>query len=155
MRPVPQTILLALLAAMCGLCAVQWWRESALREQTVAQRSELLKVAAERDELAARAKDADAEILRLTGALSDLRTQSVSKQEHHEALAANGQMRGVVEKQNAAIKEQNEAIAKQNAAVLQANEIIRKVSAERDDLAKRINEVTALYNKLARPSKRE
>lgn len=153
MRPVPQSVLLTLLAALCGLCAVQWWRESSLRGMAVAQRGELVRLAAERDELAARVKAADAEILRLTGAITDLRTNSVSKQVHEETTRANAQLRESVGKQNAAIHEQNEALAKQNAAVAQANANVRKLAAERDDLARRINEVTALYNKLVRDKK--
>jgi len=153
MRPVPQTVLLVLLAALCGLCAVQWWRESALRETAVAQRAELARLSGERDELAGRMKAADAEILRLTAAQSDLRSNSVSKQVHEEVTRANAHLRESVEKQNAAIKEQNEALAKQNAAIQEANENIRKLAAERDGLARRVNEVTALYNKLVRDKK--
>lgn len=148
MRPVPQSILIALLAALCGLCAAQWWRESELRGRAVAQGEELGRLMGERDELAARAKAADADILRLTAALTDLRTNSVARQEHDEVARAAGQLRETVEKQNAAIREQNEAIIRQNAAVEQANETIRRLAAERDGLARRVNEVTALYNKL-------
>ncbi len=153
MRPVPQTILLVLLAALCGLCAVQWWRESALRETAVAQRDALGALTGERDELTGRMKAADAEILRLTAAHADLRANSVSKQAHEEIAQANAHLRESVEKQNAAIKEQNEAIAKQNLAVQQANESIRRLTAERDGLARRVNEVTELYNKLVQGKK--
>jgi methyl-accepting chemotaxis protein len=153
MRPVPQAILVVLLAALCGLCAVQWWRESALRETAVAQRDALGTLTGERDDLTSRMKAADAEILRLTAAFTDLRANSVSQQAHEETAQANAHLRESVEKQNAAIKEQNEAIAKQNLAVQQVNENLRKLAAERDELAKRVNEVTGLYNKLVQGKK--
>jgi len=153
MRPVPQSILIALLAALCGLCAVQWWRESGLRGIAVRQHGDLAKITGERDDLAARMKAVDAEILRLTAALTDLRANSVSQQVHEEVTRANQQLRDAVGKQNATIKEQNEAITNQNNAVRQANDNVKKLASERDDLAKRINEVTALYNKLVQEKK--
>ena len=148
MRAVSPSILLVLLLAMCSLCAVQWWRESALREMAMIQRFELLKTTAARDELDSRMKNADAEILRLTTAVGELRANSVAKQAHDDAIQANTQLRENIEKQNVAIKGQNEAIANQNAAVQQANDHIKKLITDRDDLAKRLNEVTARYNKL-------
>lgn len=153
MRPVPTFVLLLLLVALCGLCAWQWGRESKLREYALSQRDAATTLTAERDELETRVKAADGEILRLTGALSELRVTSVSKQEHDEVLAANTQMRESVEKQNLLLTQQNEAIQKQNEAIAKANESITKLAAERDDLAKRLNEVTAQYNKLANPPK--
>jgi methyl-accepting chemotaxis protein len=153
MRPVPQSLLLALLIALCALCAWQWWRESALREMAIAQRGEVFRIAAERDDLASRMKAADAEILRLTAALTDLRSHSVSKQVYDEMVQSGQRLRDTAEKQNVTIKDQNESITKQNAAVQQANQNIRKLTTERDDLARRVNDMTALYNKLAQERK--
>jgi uncharacterized coiled-coil protein SlyX len=98
-------------------------------------------------------KAGDAEILRLTTALSDLRANSVSKQVHEEVTQANQQLRDAVGKQNETIKEQNDTITKQNSAIQQASENIRKLTAERDGIANRVNEVTALYNKLVQEKK--
>ena len=148
MRPVPQSLLLPLLLALCVLCSVQWWRESTLREMAVAQRNELAKVTAGRDDINARMKDRDSEILRLTAALGELRANSVAKSEVDGVKDVNTQLRETVAKQNEAIKDGNEAVAKQNSAILQANETIRKLAEERDALAKRVNDVTAKYNKL-------
>jgi len=149
MRPIPQTILLFLLLALCGLCAWQWSRESILREVVTTQRNEIQTLTQLRDELEGRAKAADAEILRLTGTLAEMRAQSVSKDTLDEQQQAAMQLKEVVEKQNLAIKEQNDAIAKQNASIQQANDTIKKVIDERDQLSKKLNEVTTLYNKLA------
>ena len=63
MRPLPQIVQFVLLLAMCGLCGVQWWRESRLREKAVELRTELIKTTTDRDQLADRAKAADGEIL--------------------------------------------------------------------------------------------
>jgi len=127
---------------------VQWWRESTLREMVVAQRVELAKTIAGHEDLEARMKESDAEILRLTAALGELRANSVSKHDLEEVKEINTQLRETVAKQNQAIRDENEAVAKQNAAIQQANETIKKLADERDALAKRVNEVTAKYNKL-------
>lgn len=153
MRPVPTFVLLSLLVALCGLCAWQWARESRLREYALSQRNAVTSLTAEREELETRVKAADGEILRLTGSVNELRTTSVSKLQHEEVLQANAQMRESVEKQNLLLVQQNEAIQKQNQAIAKANEGITRLSTERDDLARRLNEVTALYNKLANPPK--
>lgn len=150
MKPVPSSLLLVLLLALCGLCAWQWQRESALRRIVSTQLAEVNQLVAERSELESRAKAADAEILRLTGTLAELKANSVDKQTHDEVLAANTTMRESIEKQNTAIKDLNETIAKASLAIQQANESITKLTTERDALAKRLNEVTAKYNALAK-----
>jgi chromosome segregation ATPase len=153
MRPLPPALLISLLLALCSLCAWQWHRESLLREVTIQLQREASTFNAQLEELRQRAKAADAEILRLTGSLNELRTNSVSTQAHADLTQASIAMREGIGKQNAILKEQNESLLKQNAAVQQANETIKKLSAERDQLASRINEVTALYNKLAGAAK--
>ena len=150
MKPVPSSVLIVLILALCGLCAWQWHRESELRLIVKAKLMALEQVTAQRAELETRVKAADAEILRLTGALADLRTNSVAKQLHEDVVAANTQMRVALGKQNAVITEQNDRLAKANAAILQANVNLKKVTAERDSLAKKVNEITALYNALAK-----
>lgn len=148
MRPVPPSILILLLLAMCGLCAVQWWRESGLREIAVTLRSDLATMTVERDRLNERAKSADAEILRLTAAFTDLRSNSVSRDEHAALLQILENLRCQMDLQNSVIAEQNAAVKAQGLSTQNANEIIRKLVAERDGLAARVNEVTARYNAL-------
>lgn len=134
MRPVPNSILSLLLLALSVLCAWQWDRESKLRTLAETQRAQLTAITTQHDELESRVKAADAEILRITASLAELRTNSVSKETHAEALAASQTMR--------------EAGTKQNAAIQQANDTIQKLTTERDDLAKRLNDITAKYNAL-------
>lgn len=150
MKPVPSSVLIVLLLALCGLCAWQWHRESQLRTLHHAALAQVIQLSTQRDELETRVKAADAEILRLTGALAELRANSVAKPLHEDALAANTQMRETLGKQNTAIQEQNDRLAEANTAILQANENLKKVAAERDALAKKVNDVTALYNALAK-----
>ena len=150
MRPVPASFLLTLIVALCALCAWQWNREVALRKIVVEQRGELESLRASRDEIETRVRTADAEILRLTGSLNELRTNSIPKQEHEDVQDQNKRMSEAIAKQNALITEQNESIAKANTAIQQANETIKKVTTERDGLAKQLNEVTERYNALAR-----
>jgi len=75
-------------------------------------------------------------------------TPAIQVEEVEEQKLLNTQMRELVEKQNLAVQQQNEAIEKQNAAIQQANEIIKKLTEERDAVTKKLNETTALYNKL-------
>lgn len=149
MRPIPSSFLTVLLLAFCGLCAWQWHRETELRKIVTQQTVDLAHLTSERAEMETRIMATDAEILRLTGSLNDLRTNSVSRQEHEDVLQANLKMRESIETQNKLIKEQNEKLTTANASILQANETIKKITAERDATAKKLNEVTALYNKLA------
>lgn len=150
MKPVPNILLSLLLIALCGLCGWQWHRETQLRSLAATQRDELIALHQKHDELEARVKAADAEVLRLTQSLADLRANSVSKTTHAEVVEANTKLRAMITKQNAAITQQNELISKQNTTIQTANENLKKLAAERDDLAKRLNEVTALYNKLVK-----
>jgi hypothetical protein len=150
MRPVPQTFLLCLIVALCVLCSWQWQRETKLRQIAGQQAAELQRLKAERDEIESRVRAADAEILRLTGSLNELRGNSVAKHEHEEVLQANAAMRDAIAKQNALVMEQNAAITRANDAIQRGNETIKNLTAERDALAKRINEVTDKYNALAK-----
>jgi DNA repair exonuclease SbcCD ATPase subunit len=150
MKPVPNILLSALLLALCGLCFWQWHREGQLRALVAAQAEQVSVLSAKRDDLEARVKAADAEVLRITASLAELRASSVSKDVHDEALQANTTLRESVLKQNAAITQQNELITKQNTSIQQANDNLKKLITERDDIAKRLNDLTALYNKLAK-----
>jgi DNA repair exonuclease SbcCD ATPase subunit len=151
MKPVPNIVLSALLVALCGLCGWQWHRESQLRVLAATQHDQLNLLTDKRNTLEARVKAADAEVLRITASLAELRANSVSKEVHAEVVQANAMLRETILKQNTAITQQNERLAKQNASIQQANENLKKLATERDDLAKRLNEVTTLYNKIIKP----
>ena len=149
MKPVPSTVLCILILSLCALCAWQWHRENQLRQIASLLRTELEDVVAQRNELETRAKTADSEILRLTGTVAELRDQSVSLQVHNDLIAANTQMREALAEQNVAIKSQADTLIQANASILKANESVRNLTAERDGLAQKINEITAMYNALA------
>jgi chromosome segregation ATPase len=152
MRPVPPAFLISLIVLLCALCAWQWHREVGLRTIALRQDGELAGIRAAHAELETRVKAADAEILRLTSSMNELRTNSVSKQQHDEALTVNTQMREDIGKQNEVIKQQNESITAANVSIEKANESIAKLTSERDRLAKQLNDVTAQYNALAKKS---
>src|SRR5690349_14668118 len=136
MRPVPASLLIMLIVALCLLCAWQWHRETELRKVLVDQRIQLESVQAERDEIEARVHTADAAILQLTGSLNELRANSITKKEQDEVMGQNKRMSDVIGKQSALITDQNASITKANGAIQQANETIKKVTLERDGLAK-------------------
>ena len=148
MRSVPPSVLLGLLLAMCGLCGVQWWRESQLRALSVTLRQNLSSTTAERDQLNARVKAADAEILRLNAAFNELRANSAPKADLEAATTANTKLKAQVVTANEALARQNDALQQQAAAIQKANDIIKKTADERDDLARKTNEITVQYNAL-------
>lgn len=160
MRPLSQTVLILLIAALCGLSVWQWWRESDLRQITAQQQNEIGKITGERQEMESRIKEANLEILRLTASVTDMRANSVSKEaldeqiQHQKKLSETLERQGtVLLQQNESITKQNEAIATQNTAIKQANETIKKLVEERDKLVKQVNDVTARYNELAKGPK--
>ncbi len=150
MKPVPNIVLSGLLLALCCLCAWQWNREASLRSLVATQQGELIALHQTHIDLEAQVKAADAEVLRITASLAELRSNSVSKEAHDETVQAVATLRETVTKQNAAITQQNELIVKQNGTIQAANDSLKKATATRDQLATRLNEVTALYNKLAK-----
>ncbi|MFZ4766118.1 MAG: hypothetical protein ACOYMN_14300 [Roseimicrobium sp.] len=148
MRPVPTGFIHALVVALCALCVVQWWRESQLRELLLELETRHVALQQEFDRVTERAKVADAEILRVTGALADLRATSVPAEAHEETLHAVETMRCQLDLAQGALVEQSAAWKTHALTVKEANEAIRKLIGERDGLAKRLNEVTERYNAL-------
>ena len=128
---------------MCGLCGVQWWRETQLRELVGASQQEVVKIRAERDQLTERVKAVDGEILRLNAALNELRANSVAKADLEAANEVNTKLKAQVMSASTALQRQTEAIQK-------ANDIIQQTTTERDQLAKKANEITEKYNVLVK-----
>lgn len=156
-RPIPPTILISAILGLCVLCASQWYRESKLQKIGVDQRTELINLKFENEELVAYAKKADAEILALNGSLGELRANSVSIVEHEELLHNLAEARQNQSKQNENILKQyeqitiqNEAITIANTSIEKANETIKKLTAERDGLVKKLNDLTSKYNKMVK-----
>lgn len=155
MRSFSITVLFFLLLGMCGLCVVQWFRESSLRETALTYRMAVQKVTTDRDQLNERVKAVDAEMLRVNTAFTELRTNSIPKADLDAAIEANTKLKEQIQaanqsitQQNEVLKKQNEALQQQATAIQKANEIIKKTADERDDLAKKTNEITTKYNAL-------
>ncbi len=148
MRSFSLPALFFLLLGMCGLCGVQWWRESKIREIAVGLRTQLAVVTDERDYLNERAKAADGEILRLNNAFVELRANSVPKQDFDTSMQALALLNIRLAAQNDAILRQNQVIQQQNEAMQKANATVQRVAGERTELAKKLNEVTTKYNAL-------
>jgi chromosome segregation ATPase len=148
-KPVPSIFLLLLILLLCGLCGWQWYRENLLRDLAISQRVSLDTLQSERNELESRVKAADAEVLRLTGAIAELRQNSVSAQEHSDLVASSTKLREDLVKQSEVLKQHAEALTQANASIVQANETVKLLTTERDSLVTKVNEVTMLYNALA------
>ena len=150
MRSFSLKMICLLLLALCGLCGVQWWRESQIRAIAMALRSDLAAATAERDRLTERAKAADAEILRLNAAFADLRANSVPKQDMETAIQAAEQLNARIAALNQAFLRQNQILQQHNEAMQKANGTIQRIAEERDNLAKKANDITARYNALVK-----
>jgi hypothetical protein len=153
MKSMSSNFMAVLLLALCGLCGWQWVRQSQLREVHLLRLRELQTATAAKEELTARVKTADAEILRTLQALAELRANSVSKLQHEEATTQNQQLKESVAKQNGIILEQNASLTKASANAQQANIVITQLTQQRDQIAKRLNETIAEMN--ARQKKAE
>ena len=151
MKPLPRSVLVALLLTFCALCAWQWHREAALRGIVSAQVAELTTLTADAAETAGRVMAANAEILRLTGTLAELRANSLPASEQQEIQQSHDRLREGYEQQTGVLNAQNGALTKANDAMQQANATIQKLTGEREALTKRLNETVAKYNKLAKP----
>jgi predicted nucleic acid-binding Zn-ribbon protein len=145
-KPPPTSFVVALLLALCALCAWQWHRESLLRELYVSSQTELAKLRREHDETLVRVKAADAEILRVNQGLTELRANSVSKVEHGELTERNTTLKEGIEKQNAMILEQNASLTKAAASIDQANRNIQALTTQRDELVTKLNATIAEVN---------
>jgi len=150
MRAFSLKMLCLLLLALCGLCGVQWWRESQIRAIATALRTDLAATTAERDRLTERAKAADAEILRLNATFTDLRANSVPNLEMETAIQAAEVLNARIAAQNQTLLRQNQVLQQQNEAMQKANATIQRIAAERDGLAKKANDITARYNALVK-----
>ena len=144
MKPLPQPILLGLLLALCALCTWQWHRETALRALAAQQSTDLTALQTAAAAATAQLNAQTAEILRLTSSLTELRNAPPPPDPAPALLETNLQLRETAAKQAT-------ALTAANTAIQQANQTIQKLTAERDALAKRLNDTTAKYNKLAAP----
>lgn len=149
MKPIPQAVLLALLVLLCALCTWQWHREAQLRGLLQIESMELSKLQIRLSDSETAQQAANAEVLRLTTALNELRTNSLPLERQQEMEAAAGALKTTVAEQSQRLAEQNEALSKAGEAIGKANVSIQKLVGERDDLAKKLNALTLRYNKLA------
>jgi chromosome segregation ATPase len=146
MKPFSPLLLGGLILALCGLCLWQWQRESSIRQLATEQQSEITTLRTSFSEAEARAQSANAEILRLTGTVQELRTTSIPKATHDETLASLDQLKKHIEQQAQAITQRDQIVTKNNDVTAQANTAISKLTRERDDLAKRVNDLTKKLN---------
>lgn len=151
MKPGNPATFIVLTLALCALCGWQWNRESKLRALNLELATDLQSSQKERLELGEKLNASTAEILRLSAALTELRATPPTVEEAPDSAAPEvDRLNKIVAEQKAQLETRQAALDAAAGSVGKANESIRKLTGERDDLVKRLNEVTAKYNALLR-----
>ena len=151
MKSAPVPLLSCLLLALCVLCGWQWQRENSLRHISQHAQQELQQLRAEQAEREARVEAANAEILRLTGTLTELRAASVSRSELETAHNEQTRLQLELDQKSKVLAEQNAIVHQANRTIESANESIRRLTQERDATVQKLNALQAKYNQLAQP----
>lgn len=161
-------ITLCLTAALAALCVWQWTRESRLTADLRDQTRRAIETEHALEETRAQADRLRGENLRVTALLeqqSSHLAKAVEQAEalqddaskHQKARAEADALRARLEEAaasvaqaNQRIVEANDRILAQNQSVADANEIITRLTTERDEAVRLLNERTEEYNRLAR-----
>lgn len=143
--------LIVLTLALCALCGWQWNRESKLRALNLKLATDLQSSQKERLELGEKLNASTAEILQLSGTLTEHRATPPAVETAPDTAAPEvDSLKKMVAEQKAQLEARQAALDAAAGSVGKANESIRKLTGERDDLVRRLNEVTAKYNALLR-----
>jgi hypothetical protein len=130
--------------ALSALCVAQWLREAAvrgrLREAQQQHGEAVAALAGEKD----RRETQEREVVRLT----QLQQETAEALRLAEARAAELAAQPALDP--AAVAQRNAEVTAQNEAMARQNEQLKKLTAERDDLVRRLNERTKEWNELVR-----
>jgi len=137
-------LLMISVVALSALCVAQWLREAAvrgrLREAQQQHGEAVAALAGEKD----RRETQEREVVRLT----QLQQETAEALRLAEARAAELAAQPALDP--AAVAQRNAEVTAQNEAMARQNEQLKKLTAERDDLVRRLNERTKEWNELVR-----
>jgi septal ring factor EnvC (AmiA/AmiB activator) len=135
MKNLLQNLLIFFALGLCVLLAVQWHRESVLRQQLQRSDKTTRSVSETIDSLQSDVSRLEAEITRIDGLRQQLTTNVIAR----EAEAAR--LKAEVESLGAALTKANQNITVQNDA-------LKKLASERDGAVQRYNQLAVDYNAL-------
>lgn len=137
-------LLMISVVALSALCVAQWVREAAVRGRLrEAQQQHGEAVAALTGEKGRR-ETQEREVVRLT----KLQQETAEALRLAEARVAELAAQPAVDP--AAVAQRNAEVTAQNEAMARQNDQLKKLTAERDDLVRRLNERTKEWNELVR-----
>ena len=152
-----KNLLFFLSLGLCGLCAWQWYVQTLLHNEGQALQKTIFKQASDIQVYTNSIKNMDAEIAGLSTRINELKQDAMTNQQtallqkrEIFRLQSYGDMmsneivhyKGIVDKEEARLKEASEGIAKQNDA-------IKLLVSERDDAIKKYNDSVKERNALA------
>lgn len=154
-------VVMALALALCGLCVVQWVRESHLRAQIRTITRENADKATAIGGLETRLKAWEADIQRLSDRVAELKAaegthqvtlattrRSLQKAEIDLAQAREelDAFKTAVDSQNANLERQNASIARQNKVIEEQNGLLKQLGEERNQAVEQLNARTREFN---------
>lgn len=137
-------LLMISVVALCGLCAAQWVREAEVRGRLREAQQRHGEAVAALGEEKGRRETQEREVVRLT----KLQQETAEALRLAEARTAELEARPAVDP--AAAAQRNAEVTAQNEALARQNEQLKKLTSERDDLVRRLNERTKEWNDLVR-----
>jgi len=173
------TFLIVISLGLCGVCAVQWYREARLNRVLEERTRQLVEENKARTEFEEKAERYEKEIARITALRAETEAALLAATEEVQQRTADQSGRGVsiavlmneviahkgeldaykqlAGKGTDAIKERNVEVAAQNAAIEKQNRQLKQLAAERDNAisqlnarTKEFNDLVEKYNKLAK-----
>lgn len=179
MKRLLTTLLILISLGLCGVCLVQWQRESRLRghiddlaKRLIAENN--MRIDAER-----KVREYEREIARLTELRAEVEAKLVEVSREYNDLSADSVARGIsiaiymrelaqvqhgleatqlaFGKGSEALKEHNSVVTSQNSAMEKQNQLLKQLVEERNDAISKLNartrefnELVEKYNKLAK-----
>ncbi|MFM8418775.1 MAG: hypothetical protein ACKOEQ_01460 [Verrucomicrobiota bacterium] len=144
-------ILIALALGLCGLCAVQWVRETRLRVRVDVLQGERQKLNDEKAAVEAQGKRFQDDIQRIEKerSASLQREEEVKKERNELKVALNG-ANLALERTNKVLNIYVEGLQKANDAIRQQNEGVTRLKADYGKLVEDRNQIVGKFNDLAK-----
>jgi chromosome segregation ATPase len=135
MKNLLQNLLIFFALGLCVLLAVQWHRESVLRQQLQRSDNTTRSVSETIGSLQSDVSRLEAEIMRIEGLRQELATNAVAREA--EVAKLKGEVTSL-----------RDALTKANQNITTQNDALKKLAHERDDAVQRYNQLAVDYNTL-------
>jgi chromosome segregation ATPase len=156
MKYVLQNLLICFALALCGLVAVQWIRETGLRQQLKSLDNATRTQRETVQNLESKIRGNEAEIVRLDSLKNELNAMVKSNRlevsrltsELEKATVENGRSLAQLQAHQQALQTANENLTRQNEEISKQNARINALIQERNDLVIKFNSLTTNYSAL-------